>query len=184
MRIITGSARSRTILAPEGRDTRPTLDRVRENLFNILMRRVPEARVLDLFAGSGALSLEAISRGAAHATLVDIDRAATRCIQQNVTALRFTEETRILPMDWKAAVSQLQREGARFDLIFLDPPYKMHDLTEVSKALIPLLSEDALVVVEHEVRVMPALWEGFDMTDTRKYGIVGVSFFQYVEQEA
>ena len=184
MRIIAGSARSRTILAPEGRDTRPTLDRVRENLFNILMRRVPEARVLDLFAGSGALSLEALSRGAAHATLVDIDRAAIRCIQQNVTALRFTEETRILPMDWKSAVSQLQREGAQFDLIFLDPPYKMHDLTEVSKALIPLLSEEALVVVEHEVRVMPALCEGFDMTDTRKYGIVGVSFFQYVEQEA
>ena len=179
MRIIAGSARSRTILAPEGRDTRPTLDRVRENLFNILMRRV-----LDLFAGSGALSLEALSRGAAHATLVDIDRAAIRCIQQNVTALRFTEETRILPVDWKAAVSQLQREGAQFDLIFLDPPYKMHDLTEVSKALIPLLSEDALVVVEHEVRVMPALCEGFDMTDTRKYGIVGVSFFQYVEQDA
>lgn len=184
MRIIAGSARSRTILAPEGRDTRPTLDRVRENLFNILMRRTPGARVLDLFAGSGSLSLEALSRGAAHSVLVDFDRAAIRCIQLNVTALRFTEETRILPVDWKTAVSQLQREGAKFDLIFLDPPYKMHDLTEVSKALIPLLAEDALIVVEHEVRTMPALCEGFDMTDTRKYGIVGVSFFQYVGQEA
>ena len=184
MRIIAGSARSRTILAPEGRDTRPTLDRVRENLFNILMRRVPEARVLDLFAGSGALSMEALSRGAAHATLVDIDRAAIRCIQQNITALRFTEETRVLPSDWKAAVTLLKQEGAKFDLVFLDPPYKMHDLTEVSQALIPLLAEDALVVVEHEVRTMPALSEGFDMTDTRKYGIVGVSFFRYVGQEA
>lgn len=184
MRIIAGSARSRTILAPEGRDTRPTLDRVRENLFNILMRRVPEARVLDLFAGSGALSMEALSRGAAHATLVDIDRAAICCIQQNITALRFTEETRVLPSDWKAAVTLLKQEGAKFDLVFLDPPYKMHDLTEVSKALIPLLAEDALVVVEHEVRTMPALSEGFDMIDTRKYGIVGVSFFQYVGQEA
>lgn len=184
MRIIAGSARSRTILAPEGRDTRPTLDRVRENLFNILMRRVPEARVLDLFAGSGALSMEALSRGAAHATLVDIDRAAIRCIQQNITALRFTEETRVLPSDWKAAVTLLKQEGAKFDLIFLDPPYKMHDLTEVSQALIPLLAEDAMVVVEHEVRTMPALYEGFDMTDTRKYGIVGVSFFRYVGQEA
>lgn len=183
MRIIAGRARSRTILAPEGRDTRPTLDRVRENLFNILMRRVPDARVLDLFAGSGALSMEAVSRGAAHATLVDCDRAAIRCIQQNIDALRFGEETRVIPADWQIAVTRLQGEGARFDLIFLDPPYKMHDLTEVSRRLIPLLAQDALVVVEHEVRTMPALCEGFDMTDTRRYGIVGVSFFQYVGQE-
>ena len=184
MRIIAGRARGTQLVAPKGMDTRPTQDKVKESLFSMIQLDIPEAQVLDLFAGSGALSLEALSRGAAHAKLVDIDRAAIRCIQQNVTALRFTEETRILPMDWKTAVSQLQREGAKFDLIFLDPPYKMHDLTEVSKALIPLLSEDALVVVEHEVRVMPALCEGFDMTDTRKYGIVGVSFFQYVEQEA
>ena len=183
MRIIAGSARSRAIIAPEGRDTRPTLDRVRENLFNILMRRVPGAQVLDLFAGSGALSMEAVSRGAARAVLVDHDRAAIRCIQQNIAALRFEAETRVIPADWKAAVSLLEQEGARFDIIFLDPPYKMHDLSEVARRLIPLLAEDALVVVEHEARTMPALCEGFDMTDSRKWGVACVSFFRYVAQE-
>lgn len=183
MRIIAGRARSRTILAPEGRDTRPTLDRVRENLFNVLMRRVIDARVLDLFAGSGALSMEAISRGAAHATLVDIDRAAIRCIQQNIAALKFDQETRVIPADWLSAVSTLTREGAKFDLIFLDPPYKMHDLSDVARSLIPLLAEDGLIIVEHEARTMPALCEGFDMTDNRRWGIAGVSFFQYVGQE-
>lgn len=89
MRIIAGTARSRIIQTPPGKDTRPTMDRVRENIFNILQRKVYEANVLDLFAGSGALSLEAISRGATHATLVDIDRQAIRCIQENLKTLRF-----------------------------------------------------------------------------------------------
>ena len=123
MRIVAGSARSRVIHAPEGRDTRPTLDRVRENLFNVLCRRVPNARILDLFAGSGALALEAISRGAQSAILVDHDRSAIRCIHENVDALHFSDRCRVLQSDWHAAVESLQRENARFDLIFLDPPY-------------------------------------------------------------
>lgn len=89
MRIIAGEARSRTILAPEGRDTRPTLDRVRENLFNILQWQCPGARVLDLFAGSGALALEALSRGAAEAVLADCDARAVRVERQNVEAWAF-----------------------------------------------------------------------------------------------
>ena len=100
MRIIAGEARSRTLKAPEGRDTRPTLDRVRENVFNILQGRVRDARVLDLFAGSGALSLEAVSRGASLAVMVDHDRAAIAVEKANVEALRFGDRTSILPMDW------------------------------------------------------------------------------------
>ena len=103
MRIIAGKARGRQIEAPEGRNTRPTLDRVRENLFNILQMRIRGASVLDLFAGSGALSLEAISRGAEKAVLCDNDRSANRIQHRNAEALGFSGQTEILLSDWKKA---------------------------------------------------------------------------------
>lgn len=180
MRIIAGSARSRTIEAPKGRDTRPTLDRVRENLFNILQRRVYDAKVLDLFSGSGALSLEALSRGAAHAVMVDCDRQAHQVEKLNCEKLGFADQARILLMDWKQAVRLLEGEKEAFDLVFLDPPYAMSDLREVMQALRPLLAEDALIIVEHEARTMPATPDGFLMRDSRKYGYVGVSLFEAV----
>ena len=178
MRIIAGEARSRQLKAPEGRDTRPTLDRVRENMFNILQLRVRGARVLDLFAGSGALSLEAVSRGAAQAVLVDHDRAAIAAEKANIEALRFGDRTRVLPMDWKRAAALLRSEGAKFDLVFLDPPYAMRDMREVMEELRPLLDEEALIVLEHQSGVMPATAEGYRMTDDRQYGYVGISFFE------
>ena len=177
MRIIAGEARSRTIKAPEGRDTRPTLDRVRENVFNILQLRVRGARVLDLFAGSGAMALEAVSRGAKRAVLVDHDRAAVAAEKSNVEALRFTDRTRILPMDWKRAAAALRAEGERFDLVFLDPPYAMRDMREVMNALVPLLDDGALIVLEHQAGVMPMTAEGYRMTDSRRYGYAQISFF-------
>lgn len=179
MRIIAGTARGRTIEAPKGRDTRPTLDRVRENLFNILQRKTWDAKVLDLFAGTGALSLESLSRGAAEAVLVDCDRAAHLCQKQNVQKLGFDGQTRILLMDWQQALRQLA--GEKFDLVFLDPPYAMRDLTGVMAALVPLLAEGATVIVEHEAQVMPSTADGYEMYDSRKYGYVGVSFFHRVE---
>jgi len=184
MRIIAGTARSRQIKAPEGRDTRPTLDRVRENVFNILQHRVRGARTLDLFAGSGAMSLEAVSRGAEQAVLVDKDRAAIAAQKANIASLRFDAQTRVLHMDWQQAVRLLQAEGAQFDFVFLDPPYAMRDMTGVMQALVPLLAPDATILLEHEARVMPSTAEGYEMVDSRKYGYCGVSFFQRVSEEA
>ena len=181
MRIIAGTARGRTIEAPKGRDTRPTLDRVRENLFNILQRKTWDAKVLDLFAGTGALSLESLSRGAAEAVLVDCDRAAHVCQKQNVDKLGFNQQTRILLMDWKQALRQLTAAREAFDLVFLDPPYAMRDMAEVMEALKPLLAEDAVIILEHEAQVMPSTADGYEMYDSRKYGYVGVSFFRRAE---
>ena len=178
MRIIAGEARSRTIVAPPGRDTRPTLDRVRENLFNILQNRVRGARTLDLFAGSGALSLEAVSRGAADAVLADHDRAAIEAEKRNIAALGFEGRTRVIQADWQAAVRTLEAEGALFDLIFLDPPYAMRDLTDVTLRLTPLLAQGAMIVIEHEARVEPVVADAYEQTDHRKYGYAGVSFFR------
>ena len=181
MRIIAGTARSRTIEAPKGRDTRPTLDRVRENLFNILQRRIAGAVTLDLFGGSGALSLEAVSRGAAMAVMADRDRAAIAAQQLNVKNLGFEASTRIMHAEWQQTLRILQGEGMRFDLVFLDPPYVMQDLTEVTQALIPTLAEDALVIVEHEFRTLPVVSTAYERTDTSKYGYVGVSFYRIRE---
>ena len=152
LRIIAGTARGRRIETPEGRDTRPTLDRVRENLFNMLQLRVRDARVLDLFAGSGALSLEALSRGAASAVLGDRDREALRVERKNAESLGFQERVRIIPGDWTRTLSLLKAGEERFDLVFLDPPYAMHDLRDVMSGLKELLTEDAWIIAEHEAK--------------------------------
>lgn len=178
MRIIAGSARGRTFDAPDGKDTRPTLDRVRENVFNILQMKVRGARVLDLFSGSGAMAFEAISRGAAEAVLVDIDRAANAVQRKNAEKLRMNDVVRILNCDWQMAVRQLAAQEERFDVVFLDPPYAMHDMTPVMDALRPLLNADAVILLEHEAKTFPSTPDGFDLYDSRKYGIAGVSFFR------
>ncbi len=185
MRIIAGSARGRTFDAPQGRDTRPTLDRVRENVFNILQMKVRGARVLDLFSGSGAMAFEAISRGAEFAVLVDIDRAAHAVERQNAAKLRMEGQCRILNCDWQMAIRQLSAAGEKFQVVFLDPPYAMHDMTGVLSALRPLLAEEAVILLEHEAKTFPATPDGFDLYDSRKYGIAGVSFFRLrTEEEA
>ena len=181
MRIIAGKARSRTIEVPKGKDTRPTLDRVRESLFNILQRRIMGAVTLDLFAGSGALSLEAVSRGAEMAVMADRDRQANMVEKLNVRNLGFEANTRIIQAEWQQTIRTLQAEGMRFDIVFLDPPFVMQDLTEVSNALMPLLAEDALIVVEHEYNKEIVLSDAYERTDMRKYGYVGISFYSLKE---
>lgn len=183
MRIIAGMARGRTFDAPQGLDTRPTLDRVRENVFNILQMKVRGAQVLDLFSGSGAMAFEAISRGAEGAVLVDIDRAAHDVEVRNAERLRMAESCRILHCPWQEALRRLQAEGVRFGVVFLDPPYKMHDMSPVLAALKPLLTADAVIVLEHEAKTFPATCDGYELYDSRKYGIAGVSFFRRFPQE-
>ncbi len=183
MRIIAGEARSRIIEAPKGRDTRPTLDRVRENLFNIIARRIPDARVLDLFAGSGALSLEALSRGAQSAVMVDRDREANGVERRNTEKLGYGDRVRILHCDWKQAADTLTREGAHFDLVFLDPPYAMGDLRAVTKALLPLCAADALIVTEHERGKPYLVCENLRETDSRQWGFAGMTFYRVAAEE-
>ena len=184
LRIIAGTYRGRRIEAPEGKDTRPTLDRVRENLFNMLQGLCFGARVLDLFAGSGALSLEALSRGAEEAVLCDHDRQAVRVIGKNIRALRAEEKTRVLACDWKKAVSLLRNEGARFDLIFLDPPYAMTDLREMTEALMPLMTGEGMIVLEHQADAEILVTEKLETVRTRAWGFCGVSFFRHREASA
>lgn len=177
MRIIAGLARGRTLAAPKGMDTRPTLDRVRESLFSILLPRLEDARVLDLFAGSGALGLEALSRGAASAVFVDPARAAQDAIRSNIQAAGFSETARLLPCPWQSALPRLAREGAAFDLVFLDPPYRMAGAADMLSALLDsgLLASDALLSYEHGIALPPDT-TGYIVTDTRRYGDTQITF--------
>ena len=183
MRIIAGTARGRRIEAPEGKNTRPTLDRVRENLFNILQMNIRDSRVLDLFAGSGALSIEALSRGAESATLVDSDRNASRIQKKNLEALGFAGQADVMLCDWKQAAAGLIRDGRQYDLVFLDPPYRMTDLREVFSTLEKLLSEDGLVVLEHEAKAEVTSGEAFEETDRRQWGYCGVTFYRLKKED-
>ena len=178
MRIIAGTARNRRIEAPEGTNTRPTLDRVRENLFNILQTRIRGSAILDLFAGSGAISFEAISRGAARAVLCDADRKANRIERRNGESLGFSEQTEYFCCDWKTAVRCLKERNDLFDLVYLDPPYSMKDLRDVSERLVPLLADNGMIIVEHEAGTEVLFGSGFEKTDERRWGFCGMSFYR------
>ena len=177
MRIIAGEARGRPIVAPEGRDTRPTLDRVRESLFNILGQRIPDARVLDCFAGSGALALESLSRGAASAVLVDSAPKACQAIRRNLSTLGMEDRARLLALDWRQALRLLVREGTRFDLIFLDPPYRMSGIAEAVDALRAVAAPGARFILEHARTLPPEIAPPLTCVDTRNYGDTVIRFF-------
>jgi 16S rRNA (guanine966-N2)-methyltransferase len=176
MRVIAGSRKGHTLLAPRGLATRPTSDRVRENVFN-LVGPLDGARVLDLFAGSGALGIEALSRGAAHATFVERDPDALRVLERNLDRLRLTG-ARVVRGDALWAVAQEAAAGAKYDLVLVDPPYEM--LNEIQPRLarhLPyLLAEDGLLVVETDARVEPEL--PLAVRTSRKYGQTRVTLFE------
>jgi 16S rRNA (guanine966-N2)-methyltransferase len=174
MRVIAGRYGGRRLQAPPGTATRPTSDRVREALFSILAARVVEARVLDVFAGSGALGLEALSRGAASVTFVDSAPAALRALRANLTALGADAEVvRADALKWLRAAS----DGARqYDLVFLDPPYRQAEaLGAALSGLLPaVLGPDALVVAESDRRAPLELT--IPTIDERRYGDTLIRF--------
>ena len=179
MRIISGEAKGRTLYAPQGADTRPTSDKLRGSIFNILGPRVHDARVLDLFGGTGALALEALSRGAARAVIVDVSRPALQCIERNArSVLKDDFDTRvcILRADYRAAIEKA--EGP-FDLVFLDPPYRMAEA--YGDALARLLSagklsENCVAVLERARSAQITLPDGMESYDVRLYGDTAIEF--------
>ena len=185
MRIIGGSARGRSIVAPAGSKTRPTQDYVRESLFNIIRWDVQDARVLDLFAGTGALSLEALSRGAKEAVLIDMDRDACNAIKKNMETSRLGEQCRLIARDYRQAMDALAKEGQKFDVVFIDPPYKMENTGDMCAQLLDkgLLSDSFLIIVEHRRGMAPLLDLRFEAFDLRKYGDTEITFVRKADRE-
>jgi 16S rRNA (guanine966-N2)-methyltransferase len=172
VRIIAGSHRGQRIAAPKGKDTRPTSDRVRENAFN-LIGPVADADVLDLFAGSGALGLEALSRGAASVTFVESDRDAVRTINANLDKLKLRGS--VLQQD---AVRAASGDRRTYDLVLCDPPYDYDD-ARLLPHLAKLVSADGVLVYETSGRADPPDVPGLDVRTSRKYGSARLTLFEH-----
>ncbi|MBW2276408.1 MAG: 16S rRNA (guanine(966)-N(2))-methyltransferase RsmD [Deltaproteobacteria bacterium] len=172
MRVVAGQAKGRKLVAPSGRDVRPTSDRVREALFSTLGTAVAGARVLDLFAGSGALGLEALSRGASVAVFVDNSRRAVDAVRRNLEATGFGECARVIPGDALVVLDRLGGERSAFDLVFLDPPYKSGlRLPALERlAALDLLAPSARVVAEHPVDQELQVIAGLRIIASKRYG--------------
>ncbi len=181
MRVLAGALKGRRLQTPRGSTTRPTADQVRIALMDTLMPRLPDARFLDLFAGAGGVGLEALSRGAAHATFVERDAHALAALRVNVETLGVVPRARVERGDVRAVLERLAREDARFDLVFLDPPYDDDVVTPTLERLGAgtLVAEDGLVIAQHLTKQPPpAALGGLGAYRTRRFGETTLTFFK------
>ena len=186
MRIIGGKLRGTKIDTLEGMNTRPTLDRVRESLFNIIQMEVPDSIFLDLFSGSGAVGLEAISRGAKKAILCDSSKDAIKIIQKNVAKTRTEEQIEIHNMPFETLLRTKIKE--KVDIVYIDPPYKTNYSYMAVKLLIEkkLVHKETIIIIEidEEERVKEEIKElEIEITDTRKYGRAHLIFLKTKDKE-
>jgi 16S rRNA (guanine966-N2)-methyltransferase len=181
MRIIAGEFKGRRLITPRGRTTRPTADQVRTALMDALQPWLADAHFLDLFAGAGGVGLEALSRGAVQATFVERDAEALRALETNIRTLGLQTRTRLLRQGVASALDRLGREGARYGLAFLDPPYDHAGAVQTALALLTrgsLLEPGGLVIVQHPSKDPPNPMEGLAITRSRKFGETTLTFFR------
>lgn len=150
MRVIAGKARRTQLKTVEGLSTRPTTDRIKETLFNMIQNQLYDVRFLDIFAGSGAIGIEALSRGAKSAVFVENNKSAVDCITANLKTCHFTEQGQLVKMDYIDALRELDRRGQQFDIVFMDPPYGHEYEKRVLEVLdnLSIISADTLIIVE------------------------------------
>jgi len=176
MRIITGTARGRRLITPEGLDVRPTPEKVKEALFSALQFDIEGRRVLDLFAGSGQLGIEALSRGAKSATFVDSSPVSKKTVEKNLDTACLKENSRVIKTDY-ATFCASSREI--FDIAFLDPPYDKGLLLPAIKAVLPLMSDYGTVICEHPPHVeLPQEIGGFCVSRTYRYGKINITVYK------
>ena len=179
MRIISGTSRGRKLVTPKGHSLRPTSDRVKESIFSILGEEVEGKFVLDLFAGTGNLGIEALSRGAKKAIFVEKGRQALRLIQRNVAQVGLEGQVEIIPRDANRAIGILKGKGEIFDLILMDPPYEkgLIKRTLIKLNSHPIYHTDSILVIEHDRREpLPDLLEGWNLVRERRLGDTVISF--------
>lgn len=182
MRVISGTAGGRRLKTLDGNATRPTADKVKEALFSIIQNYIPSATVLDLFAGSGSLGIEAVSRGAEKAVLVDKSRAALSVIRQNVSALSFEGSTEVFGMD---ALSFIENTDKLFDIIFIDPPYSAGLYSKVFEGILKhnVLKKGGILCIEYNNTVSFDLPKEYEVFKTRQYGSIFLMFAKIKEDE-
>ena len=183
MRVISGIARVTKLNSIESLSTRPTLDRVKESLFNILQNEIEDSTILDLFSGSGAIAIEFLSRGAREAYLCENNHAATKMIYKNLDKTRLKDKALIIEKDYRKALEFLKERKIQFDFIFLDPPYQANFAVDATKKILSLnlLKEKGTIIIEtdDEKRELLELEElDIKIDDIRKYGRVSLIFLK------
>lgn len=168
MRVITGLARGRKLLSPTSNDIRPTSDMVKESIFSILQNELEGAMVLDLFAGSGQLGIEALSRGARFAVFVDSSREAQEVVRSNLQSTRLAEQGRVAAMDYQAFLSSTKDT---FDIVLIDPPYQQGLIAKALPLLIPKMRESGVILCETDIKeLLPEEVEHFVAVKEYRYG--------------
>ena len=183
MRIISGKNRGTKLYTLEGLDTRPTLDRVKEALFSKININLQDAIILDLFAGSGALALEAISRGAKIAYMCDNSFKAIKIIKQNIEKTKQNEKIVLIEKDYEKALESLYQKKLKFDIIFLDPPYKTNYNIKAINLILEynLLNKEGIIIIEtdiEEIILKEIELFAIDVFDVKKYGRVTLIFLR------
>lgn len=184
MRVISGRARGLKLIAPNDNEIRPTTDRVKESMFNIISDYVFESEVLDIFSGSGALGIECISRGAKKVYFCDKSKDSIRIIKDNIKKARFEEESIVLHDDYKKILNKLDASNSKFDLIFIDPPYYKGLFDDVINSIIEksLLKEDGLIIVEHDANIKLNEYKNLNKYKEKKYGMVMLTIYTLEEK--
>ncbi len=150
VRVISGKCRGTKLIAPEGLTTRPTTDRIKETLFNMIAFDIPNSNFLDLFSGSGAIGIESLSRGAKKVVFVEKDKVALDCIEKNLIKTHLKENSQIYPVDVLSALKTLEKNEEKFDIIFMDPPYHLEYISEILQKILDfdLLSKEGYIILE------------------------------------
>ncbi|HTO71689.1 MAG TPA: 16S rRNA (guanine(966)-N(2))-methyltransferase RsmD [Myxococcota bacterium] len=186
MRVVAGELRGRRLSSVPGRETRPTTDRARAGVFDWLGSRVEAARVLDLFAGTGALGIEALSRGAREAVFVERARPALRVLRENVASLGLGDRARVVERDLARGLGPVAADGAVFELVFADPPYEGDWLARLvsCETLFRLLGPDAVVIAERSARAAPESGAGrLVLRGTKRYGETAFDWYERADEE-
>ena len=187
MRIISGKSRGTKLYTLEGENTRPTLDRVKESIFNIIQNEIEGAKILDLFSGSGAIGLEFLSRGAQIAVLCDKSKEAINVIKKNISKTHFEDNAQVFNMDFENCLNMLK--GQQFDIIYLDPPYETNYIMKSLNKIIELkiAKQESLIIIEtdDESRIEKQI-ENIDVKiiDKRKYGRAAIIFVGLKKEDA
>lgn len=185
LRVISGKIRGLKLDTPKNQDVRPTTDRVKESLFNIINPYIRQSNILDLFAGTGSLGIECLSRGAKNCVFVDKSRDSINIVRSNVKKARVENESTILNIDFKGALKRLSVQNQKFDVIFMDPPYYENMFIDCLKNIdeLNLLCEDGIIVVEHDTKDLFEDKVGrLEKTRDKKYGNTTLTFYKWEEQ--
>jgi len=176
MRVITGIARGKRLVTPDGSDVRPTSDKVKEALFSALQFDIEGRRILDLFAGSGQLGIEALSRGAKSCVFVDNSRASINLVKKNLEITGLSSNAKVIQSDF-ASFAAMSRDT--FDIVFLDPPYAAGMLVDALKAVLPLMSDYGMIICEYPPEVnLPEEVGGFNIHRTYRYGKINAAIYR------